>query len=191
VDGNAVSEQGLLTVALPLVSNFVSGGGSIVESASAGLLPGAFGSKSQFGLSVKYNKSGTSLQGNAYVTVRSTAVAPGDTCAADANGYHVYRFKSNSVTSLTTLTSATPSTATLVGGASIIDITSTGASTCSYSVDGGATLQITMSDKGAGDTIGIAIWQAANKGGNLWFSSNWAGGKTTDLPLASGSVSVH
>ena len=49
-----------------------------------------------------------------------------------------------------------------------------------------------MTDQGSsGDSIGIAVWQAANKGGNLWFSSNWAGGKTTDLSLASGSVSVH
>ena len=95
VDSSAVSEGGVLTVALPLTSNFVSGGGSVVETASAGLLPGALGSKSQFGLNVKYNKSGTSLQGSTYVTVRSTVVAPGDTCPADANGYHVYRFKSN------------------------------------------------------------------------------------------------
>lgn len=190
VDNNSASEQGLLTVAVPLGSNFVSAGGSIVEVASAGLLPGVVGSKSQFSLSVKYNKSGTNLQGNAQVTVRSMVVAPGDTCQADANGYHVYRFKSNSITSLTAQTASTPQTATLVGGASIQDITASGKSSCSYSVDGSATLQITMTDR-ATDTIGISIWQAANKGGNLWFSSNWIGGKTTELPLENGSLAVH
>jgi hypothetical protein len=193
VDRNSVSEEGLLSVALPLASNFVSAGGQIVESASAGLLPGAFGTKANFSLNVKYNKSGSNLQGNAHVIFRSTVAAPGDTCPADANGYHVYELKSNSLTSLTTQTISTTKAATLVAGANIQDITATGASTCSYSVDGGATLQITMTDPGnsGNGLIGITIWEAPNKGGDLWFSSNWLGGKTTELSLGNGKVSVR
>jgi len=192
LDANTVSEQALLTVAIPLTSNFASAGGGILEAASSGLLPGALGTRTHFGVNVKYNKSGTNLQGSAYAVIRSTVVAPGDTCPADANGYHVYRFKANSITSVTAQTSSSPSTATVVGAANIVDFTSTARSTCSYSVDGGATLQITMTDGGnTGDTIGIAIWQAPNKGGNLWFSSNLVNGRTTELPLANGSLSVH
>jgi len=192
VDAEAVTEQSLITVALPLTSDFVSASGSVEGTASSGLLPAALGSKMHFGLNVKYNKSGTNLQGSAFVIVRSTMAAPGDTCPADVDGYHVYRFKSNSITTVTTQPSGTAATSSVLGNASIIDITSNGTSTCAYSIDGGATLQITMTDRGStGDSIGITVWQAANKGGGLWFSTNWVNGKTAELPTTNGNVSVH
>ena len=39
------------------------------------------------------------------------------------------------------------------------------------SLDGNATLQVTMTDNGGdSDSIGITLW---DKSGGLWFSSNW------------------
>ncbi len=81
-----------------------------------------------------------------------------------------------------------PSTATFNGKASIQDITNP-LSTCS--VDGNATLQVTMTDMGepgSSDTIGITVW---NKSGGLWFSSKWNGTNTVEQLLGGGNLMVH
>jgi hypothetical protein len=131
---------------------------------------------------VKYNKSGTNLQGNINIIVR--------------NNGRVYQIKGNSMTSLATQvctpsgcpTSTSPSTATFNGKASIQDITNPLAP---ISIDGNATLQVTMTDKGepgSSDTIGITVW---NKSGGLWFSSSWNGTTTIEQLLGGGNLSVH
>ena len=61
------------------------------------------------------------------------------------------------------------------------------------SVDGNATLQVTMTDYGSpgtSDTIGITVW---NKLGGTWFSSNWVGTPpaTVEQKLGGGDLSVH
>jgi hypothetical protein len=58
-------------------------------------------------------------------------------------------------------------------------------------VDGNATLQVTMTDKGepgGADTIGITVW---NKSGGLWFSSEWTGTRTVEDVLGGGNLVVH
>jgi hypothetical protein len=58
-------------------------------------------------------------------------------------------------------------------------------------VDGNATLQVTMTDKGepgTGDTIGITVW---NKSGGLWLASNWDGTKTLEQVLGGGNLVVR
>jgi len=59
------------------------------------------------------------------------------------------------------------------------------------SIDGNATLQVTMHDcgsPGTSDTIGITVW---NKSGGMWFSSNWTGTKTAEQLLGGGDLAVH
>src|SRR5439155_1453616 len=100
-------------------NNFITGGGYLINSASAGIYPGASGQRTNFGFNVKYNKSGTNLQGNINTIVR--------------NNGRVYQVKGNSMTSLVTQpctasgcpTQGSPSTATFNGKASIQDITNT------------------------------------------------------------------
>jgi hypothetical protein len=61
----------------------------------------------------------------------------------------------------------------------------------SISVDGNATLQLWMTDKGepgTGDTLGI---QVLNKSGGMWFSSNWSDTKTVEQTLGGGNLAVH
>jgi hypothetical protein len=162
-------------------SNFITGGGYLVNSASAGLYPGALGQKTNFGFNVKYNKSGTNLQGNINTIIR--------------NNGRVYQIKGNSMTSLGVqpCASGNPSTtcaatATFNGKATIQDITNP---TSAISIDGNATLQVTMTDKGTpgtNDTIGITVW---NKAGGTWFSSNWSGTKTLEQLLGGGDLSAH
>jgi len=100
--------------------------------------------------------------------------------------------KGNSMTSLAVDTSISAShpypTATFNGKASIQDITDP-LKVCS--IDGNATLQVTMTDTGEpgnSDTVAITVW---NKNGGLWFSSNWNGTKTVEQTLGGGNLVVH
>ncbi|OLD45588.1 MAG: hypothetical protein AUI63_05540 [Gemmatimonadetes bacterium 13_1_40CM_2_60_3] len=194
----SVDDQ-VINVYIPL-SNFITGGGYLVNSSSSGLYPGASGQRTNFGFNVKYNKSGTNLQGNINVIVR--------------NNGRVYQIKGNSMTSLvvnycplpgepgyqisgcntpvspcTGNASATcPIAATFNGKASIQDITDP---VNPISIDGNATLQVTMTDYGSPgsfDKIAITVW---NKSGGMWFSSNWNTTRTIEQLLDGGDLSVH
>jgi MBG domain/MBG domain (YGX type) len=160
-------------------SNFITGGGYLVMQNPSGQYPGQVGTKANFGFNVKYNKNGTNLQGNINTIVR--------------NGGRVYQIKGNSMTSLSVsqcsnATLTNPCTATFNGKASIQDITDP---LNVISIDGNATLQVTMTDKGdpgSSDKIGITVW---DKKGGLWFSSNWDGTKTVEQALGGGNLVVH
>jgi hypothetical protein len=140
------------------------------------------GSKNNFGFNVKYNKGGTNLQGNINTIFRRTE-----------NGIvRTYQIKGNAMTSLSVDPSVTAThpypTATFNGKANITDITNPLATS---SVDGGATLQVTMTDAGepgSSDKIGIVVY---NKAGGVWFSSNWNGTKTIEQLLGGGNLLVH
>jgi len=87
--------------------------------------------------------------------------------------------------SLATKTTSTGGTATFNGKASIQDITDP---YNPISIDGNATLQVTMTDRGdpgTKDSIGITLW---NKSGGLWFSSNWNGKQTVEQTLGGGNL---
>jgi hypothetical protein len=172
-------------------NNFITGGGYLRLVSSGGLCSGGANTKNNFGFNVKYNKSGTNLQGNMNTIVRSaTSCTPGYT------GARMYQLKGNSMTSLVTkpcptspdATSTCPSTATFNGKATIQDITNPLAP---ISVDGNASLQVTMTDTGepgSADTIGITLW---NKSGGLWFASRWSGTTTLEQLLGGGNLVVH
>jgi hypothetical protein len=173
---NSADDNVVVMVAKPLASNFITGGGYIVLSNSEGLKAGDAGRKSNFGFNVKYNKSGKNLQGNINIIVRRT----------EADGLHVYQIKGNAMTSLAVQSG--PGTATFNGKASIQDITNPLAP---ISVEGNASLQVTIDDNGepgSSDTIGITVW---NKNGGLWYSSNWSGVKTVEQTLGGGNLIVR
>jgi uncharacterized repeat protein (TIGR01451 family) len=167
---NDSAENTVVTLSKPLATDFITGGGYLVMSNSGGRYPGDPGAKNNFGFNVKYNKSGTNLQGQINVIVRS--------------GGRVYQIKGNSMTSL----AVTGNKATFNGKASIQDITDPAAP---VSIDGNATLQVTLTDNGepgANDSIGITLW---DKNGGLWFSSKWDGTKTVEQTLGGGNVVAH
>jgi hypothetical protein len=183
---NSSNDDSVVTISTP-GNDFITGGGYIVPSKSAGLAIAAPGTKNNFGFNVKYNKSGKSLQGNINTIIRSNAVLAPSGC--NQPGLHVYQVKGNVMSSLAVNTTTQGGTATFNGKASIQDITSP-QSTCA--VDGNATLQVTMTDNGepgVADTIGLTVW---NKSGGLWYSSNMdATGKTVEQLLVGGNLSVH
>ncbi len=182
---NSPDDQMLVTVSKPL-NSFITGGGYLNLTSSSGLKAGDAGSKNNFGFNVKFNSSGTNLQGNINIIVRRTELSDGI--------QHVYQIKGNSMTSLSTPPNM-PGVATFNGKASIQDITNP---LYVISVDGNATLQVNMTDNGdpgswiTPDTIGITVW---NKSGGMWFSSNWNGTSTIPQPLGNGygmgNVVVH
>jgi hypothetical protein len=195
------------TVALPLTSNFITGGGYLLNPVTAplgaGLYAGDAGRKTNFGFNVKYNKSGTNLQGNVNVIVRK--------------GTKLYQFKSNQLASLgvqywnTTLnanaggwalvpggacannynaSSACPIKADFQGKANLNDVTTATAVT----IVGNLTLTMSMIDKGepgstgpGPDTLGITVYN----GNSLWFSSQWNGTQTMQKPLDGGNLVAH
>jgi hypothetical protein len=58
-------------------------------------------------------------------------------------------------------------------------------------VDGNATLQVTMTDRGepgTTDSIAVTVW---NKRGGLWFSSHWNGTTTVEQTLSGGNLTVR
>jgi hypothetical protein len=157
-------------------TNFITGGGYVAVTSSAGQYPAASGTKMNFGFNVKYNKSGKNLQGHVNIIYR--------------NGGRVYQIKSNSITSLTVKlgpNSNPPSTATFISKANLTNITNPLAP---INLGGGHTLQMSMLDNGepgASDTIGFTLTSA----GTLLFSSNWDGVETTEKLLVGGNLVVH
>jgi hypothetical protein len=179
--GDNSAEPTVIDVAKPL-NDFITGGGYQVLQNATGLINPQNGRKNNFGFDVKWNKSGTNLQGNINTIVKGS------------DG-HVYQVKGNSMTSLSIqpATSTAPGTAIFNGKASIQDVTDPNNT---VSVDGGATLQVTMTDFGdpsgnnpiSYDKIAITVW---NKNGGLWFSSNWNGVKTDEQQIAKGNLKVN
>jgi hypothetical protein len=93
--------------------------------------------------------------------------------------------KGNVMTSLSV--NSTNKTAVFNGKANIQDITNP---LVPLSVDGNATLQVTMTDMGepgSSDKIAITVW---NKAGGLWLASHWNGAKTLEQLLTKGNLKV-
>jgi hypothetical protein len=177
------NDENIVITVYKATGDFITGGGFIILDKSSGIKPGDPGTKNNFGFNVKYNKGGTNLQGNINIIFRRI----------EYGVLRTYQVKGNSLTSLSvkpaaTPSAATPSTAIFVSKANITDITNSSSPT---TVDGNATLQVTMSDAGEpgkDDKIGIAVY---NKAGGIWHSSNWNGVNTVDQTLAGGNLVAH
>jgi hypothetical protein len=177
---NASTENTVVTVSKSM-DDFITGGGYLKLTGSSGLKAGDVGSNNNFGFNVKFNKARTSLQGNINTIIRRT----------ESDGLHVYQIKGNSMTSLSasSATTTSPGTAVFNGKASIQDITNP--LIPPVSVDGGAQLQVTMTDNGEPglyDAIAITVW---NKQGGLWFASNWDGIKAREQLIGGGNLKVN
>ena len=173
---DASTENAVVTVSKPLAS-MITGGGHLVNATSSGRYAGDAGKKTNFGFNVKYDKKQVNLKGSVNTIVRS--------------GGRVYQIKGTAMTSLATQPAASttsPATARFTGKASIRDITSP---RVPIDVDGGATLQLAMTDwgePGARDTIAIIVW---DKSGAVAFSSASNGSTTVEQQLAGGNLVVR
>ena len=176
---NSSTENTVITVSKPL-DDFVTGGGYLVLSNSAGVKSGDAGTKCNFGFNVKYNKSGKNLQGNINTIFRRT----------EGGVLRTYQIKGNAMTSLAIPSAANAliRIATYTGKASLQDVTDPNNV---IPISGNATLKVDMTDRGepgTSDDIAITVWD--NTGG-MWFSSNWSGTATTNQVLAAGNIQVR
>jgi hypothetical protein len=196
---NSQNEDSVITVAQPLATNFITGGGYLVNPTNtAGTYAGDASQKTNFGFNVKYNKGGTNLQGNVNIIVRK--------------GGRVYQFKANSLTTLgvqywnsstntfgsapggtctTTATATCPIQATFQAKANLNDVTGATA----ISLGGNLTLQMAMTDYGepgstgpGPDKLGITVYDSSS---NLLFSSQWNTTQTVQKLLDGGNLVAH
>jgi hypothetical protein len=180
VDGyytrNQGSDNAVINVAKPL-NDFVTGGGFIVASNSAGRYASDPGTKNNFGFNVKYNKSGKNLQGKLNFIVRRM----------ESGILKTYQIKGNVMTSLS-IQGGTPAKAVYNGKANITDITNPLAP---EAVNGNMTLQVEMTDRGepgTSDSYALTVW---NDNGGLAYSSNWNGTRSAEQVLAGGNLQVR
>jgi hypothetical protein len=191
-DTNSDSSSASSAASQPLATNFITGGGYIVNPsngsgtyAGAGQYAGTPGLKTNFGFNVKYNKGGTNLQGHVNIIVRQGAKTYQImSTALQSLGVLYY----NSVTQTygpspggtctTTATAACPIKATFVSKGNLNDITN-GSST---SVFGGGLLTMSVTDRGSpgvADTIAITL----NNGSTVAYSSSWNTTSTVEIVL--------
>ena len=173
--GNYIGKsETVLSVSRSALTEFITGGGNVISVSSAGSYASDAGNKLHFGFNVKYNKSGTNLQGNMNVIYR--------------RGGRVYQIKATSLTSLS-ITSTNPCSkkAIFSSKANLADITNPA---LPISIYGGITLQVTMTDNGEPgitDLIGITLLN----GNSLVYSSNWVSTMTKELLLNRGNIKVQ
>ena len=151
--------------------------GNLVLANPAGLKAGDPGSKTYFTVGAKTPKWLRRPIGQINVVLRRT----------EAGGIRLYSVRAWTVTSLQT--DRVSGKATVVAPARLRDVTNPFRPVL---LDGLSTVRITLDDNGApralADTIGITVW---NTSGQLWFSSNWDGARTTEQTLAVGDVVVR
>ena len=160
----------------------INGGGYLVNgSTAAGSYKPDVGLKTNFGFNVKYNKSGTNLQGKVNIILRRT----------EGEVLRTYQIKSNAIDTLTVKTLAGPRyRATFTSKANLTDITDP-LNPVPVSSVGNGLLQITLTDNGdpgSSDTIGITYY---NKDGGLVFSNQWARAERPSKLLKGGNLQVR
>jgi hypothetical protein len=185
----------------------ITGGGHLQLTNSSGQLtptnngPGAQ-SHQNFGFSVADNKNGTSLQGHLNAIIRSQVDLNGNACSVSHPGYTtcVYQVKSTAISFLTLVKAPhalcpanTPTGSECASFASKGVINDVTLPNISSGIDGSVTMVVNMVDTGnrLTDMISFQINAGSNKGGGLWYSSDWTGTSTAEQALAAGSLSAQ
>jgi hypothetical protein len=165
----------VITITVPGADN-VSGGGYINMVAPSGYYGNGASGKTNFGFTMKYNKSGSNLQGQANIIFRKGGVN--------------YQIKSNAINSLNV--SNYPATGTATGRiASFSTKANLTNLTTGQSLGGNLNLAVQAVQStitGQPDMILITLTDGA---GGLLYSSNWNGTKSTLQALGSGKINVR
>jgi len=173
---DSATDNTLVTVSKPL-TGFITGGGYLVNAASAGQYAGTNGVKANFGFNVK-NKSAKTLQGHVNVIIRRLEGAV----------WKTYQIKTNAIDSLAQqVSSPTLGAAQFVSKANLADITDP---YNPIALGGNLALQMTISDRGepgTADSLAFTLWD----GSTLLYSSRWDGVKTIEQVLGGGNLQVR
>jgi Bacterial Ig-like domain (group 3)/HYR domain len=166
------STSAVITVAKPL-PDFVTGGGYLILTNSAGSKAGDAGTRNNYGFNIKYNKSGKSLQGNVNSIFRRT----------EGGILKTFQLKGNAMITL----SVVGINASYTGKASLVDITNPMAP---INLGGNLIIRMDVTDNGepgTNDQVAISVFD----GSFLLFSSNWSGTTTTKKTIAAGNIKIH
>jgi hypothetical protein len=163
----------VITVYVP-TGDFITGGGHIIPTASAGTYASTEGTKTNFGFNVKFNKKGTNLQGKLNFIWRT--------------GGKVYQAKSNATDALgVDIADPSAKLAVFTSKCNINDITDP---LNPVSLGGNKIMHITMTDRGepgVNDDISFTLWD----GNSLLYSSQWTGTSSSKMKLKGGNIVVH
>ncbi|MFC0772235.1 T9SS type A sorting domain-containing protein, partial [Terrimonas alba] len=166
--GDNTLDPGNVTISVPGTES-VTGGGYLVMHNSIGTYAGTTGTKTNFGFTMKWTKSGTNPKGQCNIIIRR-------------NG-RVYQIKSNAISSL----AVNGSSGNFATKANMKDITDPLNPT---TVSGNADLFVNMYDGSPGgqlDSISI-LYQ---NGSTIIYSSHWNGTQTVRRLLNGGNVQVR
>jgi hypothetical protein len=177
VNGHYVRNDGaddfFVTVARP-TPGMISGGGHIVNQASAGQYAGADGLRTNFGFNVRYNRAMRNLQGNLNVIIRG-------------NDGRVYQIKATAMDALAINDDQTEGN--FQSKANLRDITDPDNP---ISLGGNLNLQVRLTDnKESDDPDRIAITLRNQNGTVLFYASNWNGATTVQQELRGGNIVIR
>ncbi len=166
----------LITVAVP-GADFVNGGGSLAMAQSVGTFAATAGSRMNFGFTMKWNKSGRNIKGQANIIFRRLV----------NGGWRTYQIKSNAVNTLGTFNVTGGRRADFNTKANLTDITNPAAP---VSLGGNMDLSVQAfesTDRTLRDQISVTL----RNGGVLVFSSSWNGSASVMQNLSGGVVRVR
>jgi hypothetical protein len=185
-----------VTLALP-GQDFVTGGGHLVVTNSAGTYAGTVNSKMNFGFTMKWNKSGKNLQGNINIVYRKWQLYNG------VWQWRVYQMKSNAINSMAVLevgSNGQPATATnpavfrkaiINTKANLKDVTDP-----LNNIDLGGNHNLTLdawdhitANGGVSDKISVTLLGATTN--ELLFSSSWVSNATAAQTITGGNINVR
>ena len=157
-------------------------GARLEDTTSAGAIRGS----SVANFNVVYTKSGTNPQGKVSIRITSWYKPDG---TLDSK-LHYYQVDTNAIASLSA--SAATGTATFSAKATVKELFFNEAMelVATVSLDGGAIVQLAMTDSSGGDKLAVTVQKSAKTGG-LWYSSNWNGQKTVEQAVTDGSIIVR
>lgn len=171
-----VKDATLITIAVP-GKDYVNGGGHLLVANSSGTYAAPANSKVNFGFTMKWNKSGKNIQGQANIIFRRV----------DDNGIlKTYQIKSNAINTLGTASVTGGRRADFNTKANLRDVTNPANPVIIVgSLD--LTVQAFESTSGGKDQISVTLRSVS---GELMFSTNWMGGKSVMKDLNGGNIRV-
>lgn len=207
---NTTTYDQLITIGKPGTARSLMGGGLVRNEGNPFPANGFLGLnsiESSFGSQVKYNNGGTNPQGQVQVYIRSCNKADGSidpNCnPSDSKTHHVYFIKSNSISELSTIGGS----ASFGSKTNVSEVLANGTK---IGLDGGGTMQIVFTPKGAtiprdmyvgssaicANQQGCVSITAYKSAGGVWYSSAWGQGAGTTAPhtyvknVLSGDIAV-
>lgn len=178
-EGNDRNNLNIVTLALP-GSEFVTGGGHLIQINSGGQYAGTAGLRMNFGFNMKYNSSLKNLQGQ--ITVIFRRVVSGVT--------RLYQIKSNSITSLSLTTDTNFRKAVMLTKATLTDITDP---VSPISLGGNLNLRLEAWDHridngGSQDRINVRLTNSSNQ---VLYASGIIGSTLQVQTINGGNINVR